>query len=98
MQDKLGAWLPELKFGEGGKIDIDPETQLTSIPGVYAGGDAANGGAEVVNAVADGKRAALHLHQQFTGEIALPTTQTTRYGASSNPYGSGFNQPIRVKG
>lgn len=97
MEKTLLEWFPELKLGAGGKIEVDPLTQETSIPGVYAGGDAANGGAEVVNAVAEGKRAALHLHQTFTGEAVTPPTQTTRYGIEP-PFGSGFYEPVRVSG
>jgi NADPH-dependent glutamate synthase beta subunit-like oxidoreductase len=37
---------------------VDPETMQTSRPGVYAGGDLVNGGATVVQAVAEGRRAA----------------------------------------
>jgi NADPH-dependent glutamate synthase beta subunit-like oxidoreductase len=37
---------------------VDPETMQTSRPGIYAGGDLVNGGATVVQAVADGRRAA----------------------------------------
>jgi glutamate synthase (NADPH/NADH) small chain len=37
---------------------VDPETMQTSRSGVYAGGDLVNGGATVVQAVADGRRAA----------------------------------------
>ena len=41
-----------------GVIVIDPETGQTGNPRYFAGGDCANGGREVVDAVADGKRAA----------------------------------------
>jgi glutamate synthase (NADPH/NADH) small chain len=37
---------------------VDPRTMETSRPGIYAGGDAVNGGATIVQAVADGRRAA----------------------------------------
>lgn len=97
MQELVAAWLPGLKFGKGGEIQVDPVTQATSIAGIYAGGDAANGGAEVVNAVAEGKRAALHLHSVFSGERADPPVQPTRYGIEP-AFGSGFNNPIRVDG
>ena len=97
MQERLTEWFPDLKFGNGGKIEVDSTTQETSVSGVYAGGDAANGGAEVVNAVADGKRAALHIHSVLTKEEVNPPVQTTRYGIEP-PYGSGFNDPIRVAG
>jgi glutamate synthase (NADPH/NADH) small chain len=41
-----------------GRIVVDPETGRTGNPRVFAGGDAVNGGAEVVNAVAEGQQAA----------------------------------------
>jgi dihydropyrimidine dehydrogenase (NAD+) subunit PreT len=43
----------------GGAIAVDRPTGRTSNPKYYAGGDCVNGGREVVDAVADGKRAAL---------------------------------------
>ena len=42
-----------------GRIVIDRATGQTSNPRIFAGGDCTNGGREVVDAVADGKRAAL---------------------------------------
>jgi glutamate synthase (NADPH/NADH) small chain len=42
-----------------GSIAVDRATGRTSNPKYYAGGDCVNGGREVVDAVADGKRAAL---------------------------------------
>jgi glutamate synthase (NADPH/NADH) small chain len=41
-----------------GRVVVDPDTGATSVPGLFAGGDCVNGGLEVVNAVAEGKRAA----------------------------------------
>ena len=43
----------------GGVVVIDPATGRTSNPRYYAGGDCVNGGREVVDAVAEGKRAGL---------------------------------------
>jgi glutamate synthase (NADPH/NADH) small chain len=43
----------------GGSIKVDRSTGRTSNARYYAGGDCVNGGREVVDAVADGKRAAL---------------------------------------
>jgi glutamate synthase (NADPH/NADH) small chain len=43
----------------GGSIAVDRPTGRTSNPKYYAGGDCVNGGREVVDAVADGHRAAL---------------------------------------
>jgi dihydropyrimidine dehydrogenase (NAD+) subunit PreT len=43
----------------GGSVAVNPATGQTSNPRYFAGGDCVNGGREVVDAVADGKRAAL---------------------------------------
>jgi dihydropyrimidine dehydrogenase (NAD+) subunit PreT len=49
--------IPNIKI-ENSNVWIDPETMQTSNPRYFAGGDCINGGKEVVNAAADGKRAA----------------------------------------
>ncbi len=43
---------------ENGKVAVNPVTHQSSNPKYFAGGDCINGGKEVVNAAADGKRAA----------------------------------------
>ena len=43
---------------DGGRPVHDPITMQTKNPRYFVGGDCANGGKEVVNAVAEGKRAA----------------------------------------
>ncbi len=43
---------------ENGNVRVNPETYQTSNPKFFAGGDCVNGGKEVVNAAADGKKAA----------------------------------------
>ena len=45
-----------------GTLKVDPETLATTAQGVYAGGDIAFGPRLVVNAVADGQRAARSIH------------------------------------
>jgi len=50
-----------------GSIAIDRATGQTSNPRYYAGGDCANGGREVVDAAADGKRAALAMARALEG-------------------------------
>jgi len=54
---ELLAAVPGLVL-DGGRPVHDPLTMQTSNPRYFAGGDMANGGKEVVNAVAEGKRAA----------------------------------------
>lgn len=48
---------------QGGLIAVDRPSGQTTNPRYYAGGDCVNGGREVVDAVADGKRAALAIVQ-----------------------------------
>jgi glutamate synthase (NADPH) small chain len=49
---------PGLKLNKRNYIDADPETQMTSIPGVFAGGDIVTGGATVILAMGAGRKAA----------------------------------------
>ncbi|MEI6667508.1 MAG: FAD-dependent oxidoreductase [Acidobacteriota bacterium] len=51
----------------GGTIRIDPATMATSAPGVYAGGDVAFGPRNLIEAVANGKRAARSIHEYLAG-------------------------------
>lgn len=48
-----------------GRVEIDRATGRTSHPKYYAGGDCVNGGREVVDAVADGKRAGIAIAKSF---------------------------------
>ena len=61
--------------GEGGKVHlergrilIDRATGQTSYPKFFAGGDCTNGGREVVDAVADGKRAGIGIAAWLEGQ------------------------------
>jgi glutamate synthase (NADPH/NADH) small chain len=49
---------PGLKTNKWGYIEIDEETGMTSIPGVFAGGDIVTGSATVIEAMGAGRRAA----------------------------------------
>lgn len=50
---------PGLKINKWGYIEVDPETQMTSIPGVFAGGDIVTGAATVILAMGAGRKAAV---------------------------------------
>ena len=47
-----------LEINKRGNIVIDPETNMTSIPGVFAGGDIVLGAATVILAMGEGRKAA----------------------------------------
>jgi NADPH-dependent glutamate synthase beta subunit-like oxidoreductase len=70
----------------GGTIVIDPATLATSAPGVYAGGDVAFGPRNLIDAVANGKRAARSIHEYLAGadarldtHLEIETLVTSRY-------------------
>jgi dihydropyrimidine dehydrogenase (NAD+) subunit PreT len=92
----LGTLFPGLKLDARGRVEHDPATMCTSLPKVFVGGDAASGGREVVNAVAEGKKAARGIHTLFGGAAATGPVQPSRLGAADGAVGSGFDHPIRV--
>jgi len=53
-------------------LTVNPETLQTSVPWIFAGGDAVTGPATVIEAVDAGKRAARYMVKYLQGEI-LPT-------------------------
>jgi glutamate synthase (NADPH/NADH) small chain len=64
---------PDVKCDRQGRIVVDPETFVTGNPRVFAGGDAVNGGKEVVNAVHDGQVAARAIDRLLReGALAPP--------------------------
>lgn len=58
----LAKTTPNLQVDRHGRIEIDAQTRMTSIPGVFAGGDI-TGGATVITAMGDGRAAARAIHQ-----------------------------------
>jgi hypothetical protein len=99
-QQKQSDWIakiyPKLELNRNGTIARDSATGATSLPDVFSGGDCANGGREVVNAVGEGKKAARGIHQMFCQAKVVGPIQPSRWGAASGPFGSGLDAPIRV--
>lgn len=65
-QQKMGnllSMIDGLELDQKTRIKVDPETNQTTNPKYFAGGDAINGGAEVVNSAYDGKLAAHGINQ-----------------------------------
>src|SRR6516162_8335704 len=58
----LTATCPELKLNKWGNIVVD-QNGMTTLPGVFAGGDIVRGAATVILAMGDGKRAAKAIHE-----------------------------------
>jgi dihydropyrimidine dehydrogenase (NAD+) subunit PreT len=92
----LRRLFPALELDQRGVVGHHADTGQTNLPKVFTGGDCANGGREVVNAVAEGKKAARGIHAFFTGEKVAGLVQPSRQGVKGAPVGSGFDKPIRV--
>ncbi len=68
-QAKMGNFLNLINgitLDKSHRIEVDPLSFQTGNPKYFAGGDAVNGGAEVVNGAYEGKQAALDIHQYLT--------------------------------
>lgn len=52
---------------KNGLIQIDPQTMMTSWPGVFAGGDGVTGPSTAVEAMAQGRKAAFSIHSFLRG-------------------------------
>jgi ferredoxin len=62
-----------LEITERGTVAVDRQTLATSQPGIYAGGDLAFGPRIVIEAVADGRRAARSIDTHLTGREDEPS-------------------------
>lgn len=51
----------------GGRVKADPETLATSIPGLFAAGDAVTGPSSIIDAIAQGRRAAAAIDRFLGG-------------------------------
>lgn len=71
-QTKLYQLIPNVKLDASKKILVNSETFQTSDPKYFAGGDAINGGAEVVNAAYDGKMAAQGIDKWLRPVVSAP--------------------------
>jgi len=64
----LTATCPELKLNKRGNIEAD-DNGMTSLPGVFAGGDIVRGAATVILAMGDGKRSAKAIDQYLKNTV-----------------------------
>ncbi len=62
----------------GGTIRVDAATLATSAPGVFAGGDVAFGPRNLIEAVANGKKAARSIHEHLSERAARGVALETR--------------------
>lgn len=60
--------LKELKVSRWGTIEVDKDTMQSSIPELFAGGDIVRGGATVILAMGDGRKAAENMDKYLQGK------------------------------
>ncbi len=72
--EALGANGPELSPRK--TIQVGEDSLATSLPMVWAGGDAARGPRTLIDAIADGRIAAREIHEAFGGSFAEQDTGT----------------------
>ena len=65
--DDSPEWYPRVKVDRRKLIEVNPETGETSVKGIFAGGDIVRGPALVVEAVQDGKKAAVAIREYLSG-------------------------------
>jgi NADPH-dependent glutamate synthase beta subunit-like oxidoreductase/Pyruvate/2-oxoacid:ferredoxin oxidoreductase delta subunit len=58
----------DLPLEQGETISVDPATQATSKPGVFAGGDVTRGTGSIIEAIAEGRRAADAMDRYLNGQ------------------------------
>ena len=68
---------PGLKVNRWGYIEIDEKTGMSSVPGVFAGGDIVTGSATVILAMGAGRRAARGM-LQYMGLATIPVAPEDR--------------------
>ena len=68
IEDALAQALTGVRLTPQGLIWTEPDTLKTSRPNVFAAGDAVNGGTTVVQAVAEGMRAARQMDEFLRAE------------------------------
>lgn len=73
---------PDVSFADdsldtvNGVLEVDPETLQTSAPGLFAGGDYIRGSGTIVDAMADGRRAARSIHRHLGFQAEGDPTRT----------------------
>ncbi len=93
--DALGGEGPDVSPRR--TIQIDNDTGRTSIPGIWSGGDAAKGPRTLIDAVADGRRAASDIHQSFGGYDVAEESATFVKLAQFHRLDDNYDQLSRVE-
>jgi glutamate synthase (NADPH/NADH) small chain len=97
-QSKRNDWFLRVFPGvelHRGSPRVKDGTCATTQRGLFVGGDCSNGGREVVNAVGEGKRAAMEIHAYLGAAPAQAAIQPSRIGAA-RAHGAGLLASVRA--
>jgi dihydropyrimidine dehydrogenase (NAD+) subunit PreT len=78
---------PRADFARAAGLVLEGSKVRSAKPKVFVGGDAMNGGAEIVNAAADGKQAAADIHSFLTGAPATPVAMKPNVASGPAAHG-----------
>jgi dihydropyrimidine dehydrogenase (NAD+) subunit PreT len=84
---KATGQMPRGEFIRAAGLELDGTRLRSTRPKVFVGGDAANGGAEIVNAAAEGKRAAAEIHSFITGAPVRPVAAAANVASGPAAHG-----------
>ncbi len=68
--------LKQARRMRGGRVEVDSESLATSIPGIFAGGDAVTGTSFIVDAIAAGHRAASSIQSYLGVQVSNSASHT----------------------
>jgi len=85
---ELSGFAEELETNKDGTIKVDKDTLETSLTGVFAGGDAVLGPATVVEAVGQGRKAALSIDRYlgYEGKFPFPRREVVETSFNEEEY------------
>ncbi|MGB9006276.1 MAG: FAD-dependent oxidoreductase [Candidatus Aminicenantales bacterium] len=104
LSPETGPFKKDFELNKNGTIKVDPETLQTSRPHIFAGGDAVTGPSLIINAIAQGKRAAFYMDRYLSGkglqgapfESELPVVKKEDVIKRQKTHS--YQEPIEVKG
>jgi heterodisulfide reductase subunit A len=74
LRPATSSFASELDLASNETVVADPETLLTSLPGVFAGGDVVTGPSMIIQAIGQGKRAAFYMDRFLMGQAFAGVT------------------------
>jgi heterodisulfide reductase subunit A-like polyferredoxin len=81
LKPSTAPFAAELRCNRDGTVSVNPETLASSLPAVFAGGDAVTGPSMIVQAIGQGHRAAFHMSRYLRGESLASATFSERLPA-----------------